>query len=71
MPLKCPLKLKGHSSGIYFSGIGTTGATGAGTPVKFLQLKIRVCPLQYSLHTPHHVYMGRCKKDSAKMDIFG
>jgi len=26
------------------SGIGTMGAMGAGTPVKFPQFKIRVCP---------------------------
>jgi len=70
MSLKCPLKLKGHSSGIYFSGVGTTGATGAGVPVKFLLLIIRVCPLQYSLHTPHHGVYGKVQERWCKDGYF-
>jgi len=53
-----------------FSGIGTTGAMEASAPVKFLQLKIRVCPPRYSLHIPHHVHMGRCKNSGAEIDIY-
>lgn len=37
------------------SGIETTGATGAGAPVKFLQLNKGV--LSHSLHKPHHMHM--------------
>ena len=45
------------------------GAMGASAPVKFLQLNISVCLPRYSLHTPHHVHMGRCKNSGAEIDI--